>query len=105
MNEDFQQALKAEDLESIRRCPKTDLHNHGWAGADPASVAAILGRRIVPLDHKLISMKEMHDWAGEHFGNPDPKLRPQLFEAAFCSRGLGRARAFRNRRRCMGEYA
>jgi adenosine deaminase len=28
-------------------------------------------------------MDEMHAWAGEHFGNPDSKLRPQLFEAAF----------------------
>ena len=43
MNEAFQRALKAEDLESIRKVPKTDLHNHGVAGADPASVAAILG--------------------------------------------------------------
>jgi hypothetical protein len=83
MNKDFQRALKAHDLEAIRRFPKADLHNHGWAGADPASVGAILGRRIVPLNHKLTSMKEMHDWAGEYFGNPDPKLRPQLFEAAF----------------------
>jgi adenosine deaminase len=83
MNEEFQQALKANDLDAIRRCPKADLHNHGWAGADPAAVGAILGRRIIPLDHKLTSMKEMHDWAGDHFGNPDPKLRPQLFEAAF----------------------
>ncbi len=28
-------------------------------------------------------MDEMHAWVREHFGNPDPKLRPQLFEAAF----------------------
>jgi adenosine deaminase len=83
MNEDFQQALKAEDLESIRRCPKTDLHNHGWAGADPASVAAILGKECAPLDRRLTSMAEMHEWASENFGNVDPKLRPQLFEAAF----------------------
>jgi adenosine deaminase len=83
MNEEFQQALRAEDLEAIRRCPKTDLHNHGWAGADPASVEAILGRTLAPLDHKLASMDEMHAWVGERFGSLDPKLRPQLFEAAF----------------------
>ena len=35
------------------------------------------------MDRKLTSMDEMHAWASEHFGNPDPKLRPQLFEAAF----------------------
>ena len=83
MNEEFQQALKAEDLEAIRRFPKADLHNHGWAGADPAAVAAILGKTLAPLDRRLTSMDEMHAWASKHFGNPDPSLRPQLFEAAF----------------------
>jgi len=29
MNEGFQQALKAEDLDAIRSFPKADLHNHG----------------------------------------------------------------------------
>ena len=83
MNEEFQRALKAEDLEAIRRFPKADLHNHGWAGADPAAVAAILGRKLAPLNRRLTSMAEMHAWASEHFGNPDPSLRPRLFEAAF----------------------
>jgi adenosine deaminase len=87
MNEDFQGALRAGDIHAIRRCPKADLHNHGWAGADPASVGAILGRIISPMDRKLKSMDEMHTWARENFGNPDPKLRPQLFEAAFIRAG------------------
>jgi adenosine deaminase len=43
MNESFQLALRAGDLDAIRLCPKSDLHNHGWAGAELASVAAILG--------------------------------------------------------------
>jgi hypothetical protein len=83
VNEEFQRALRAGDLDAIRRCPKADLHNHGWAGATPASVGKILGRIISPIDRKLASMDEMHAWNREHFGNPDPKLRPQLFEAAF----------------------
>ncbi len=83
MNETFQRALKAEDLDAIRGCPKTDLHNHGWAGADPLSVAKILGQKVAPLDRRLTSMDDMHAWAGENFGNIDAKLRPQLFEAAF----------------------
>jgi adenosine deaminase len=83
MNEEFQQALRDGDLKGIRRVPKADLHNHGWAGADPDSVGAILGRRIDPIDHKLASMDEMHTWAGENLGKVDPTLRPQLFEAAF----------------------
>jgi hypothetical protein len=32
MNEEFQQALRAGDLDAIHRCPKSDLHNHRWAG-------------------------------------------------------------------------
>ena len=83
MNEAFQQALRTEDLESIRKIPKADLHNHGLAGADPASVEEILGRRFVPLDHKLTSMEEMHAWANENLGDFDPKLGPRLLEAAF----------------------
>jgi adenosine deaminase len=83
MDEAFQQALKAGDLQAIRKCPKADLHNHGWAGAEPAAVGAIIGGSFAPIDHRLNSMDEMHDWSGEHFGNIDPKLRPRLFEAAF----------------------
>lgn len=83
MDEAFQQALKAQDLEAIRKVPKTDLHNHGVAGADPASVEEILGRRFTPLDHKLTSMAEMHAWASENLGNINPKLGPRLLEAAF----------------------
>ena len=83
MNEAFQQALKSEDLESVRKVPKTDLHNHGVAGADPASVEAILGRRFAPLDHRLTSMDEMHAWAKDNFGALDLKLGPRLLEAAF----------------------
>ncbi len=62
---------------------QSDLHNHGWAGADPASVAAILGTKYAALDRRLASMDEMHAWAGNNFGSPDPKLRPRLFEVAF----------------------
>ena len=83
MNEAFQQGLKSADLETIRNVPKTDLHNHGVAGADPASVEAILGRRFAPLDHKLTSMEQMHAWARENLGDLDPKLCPRLLEAAF----------------------
>ncbi len=83
MNEAFQEALKAQDLEAVRRCPKTDLHNHGGAGVDPASVEAILRRRFAPLNHKLASIAEMHAWASRNLGIFDPKLEPLLLEAAF----------------------
>jgi adenosine deaminase len=83
MNEAFRQALVAEDLAAVRRCPKADLHNHGWAGAAPDSVEAILGKRYAALDRKLGSIEAMHAWVSEHLGNPDPNARPALFEAAF----------------------
>jgi adenosine deaminase len=83
MNDAFQQALRAEDLDVIRKVPKADLHNHGLAGADPASVGAILGRSFAPLAHKLTSMDEMHAWASENLGDFDPKLGARLLEAAF----------------------
>jgi adenosine deaminase len=79
----FQQALRAGDLEAIRRCPKADLHNHGWAGAEPEAVAGILGTECAILDRRLTSMAEMHAWAAAHFGNPQPRFRPLLFTAAF----------------------
>jgi hypothetical protein len=46
MDTKFQGALEAGDLDAIRRCPKTDLHNHGWAGAAPKDVQAILRKPI-----------------------------------------------------------
>ena len=30
----FETALALQDLEAIRRCPKADLHTHGWANSD-----------------------------------------------------------------------
>jgi hypothetical protein len=58
MNQVSQRALKGDDLESVRKVPKADLHNHGVAGADAASVEAILGRWFAPLDHKLASKEK-----------------------------------------------
>ena len=78
----FERALKTEDLEAIRQCPKADLHNHGAAGADPSSVERIIGRRFVPLDHKLTSIKEMHAWAEANL-NFDPRFERELLAAAF----------------------
>jgi adenosine deaminase len=86
MNEAFQQALRAEDLELVRTFPKADLHSHAGAGIDPVSVERIVGRKFRPLDHKLSSMEEMHAWAKENL-NFDPKLEPEMLEAAF-ARGV-----------------
>lgn len=86
MNEAFQRALRAGDLELIRSFPKADLHCHGIAGIDPASVERIAGRKFRPLERRLASMEEMHAWAKENL-NFDPGLEPQMLEAAF-ARGV-----------------
>lgn len=62
----FQDALARRDLEALRRCPKSDLHNH--LGGDPDFLFQRTGRAIVPLDHRLSSIAEMHQWAEENFG-------------------------------------
>ena len=60
----FQDALGRRDLAAMRRCPKSDLHNH--LGGDPAYVFQRTGLRIVPLDHRLASIEEMHQWAARN---------------------------------------
>ena len=71
MELNFQDALARRDLAAMRRCPKSDLHNH--LGGDPDYAFARTGRRIVPLDHRLSSIEEMHQWAGENL-NFGPKF-------------------------------
>jgi len=66
MNMDFRDALVHRDLDALRRCPKSDLHNH--LGGDPDFVFLRTGRRIVPLDRALSSIAEMHQWAEQNFG-------------------------------------
>jgi hypothetical protein len=83
MDEAFQVALRAEDLDAIRLCPKSDLHNHALLGGDPAFVHAATGRKIGALDHPLSSMAEMHAWVDRLIGRPDPQRRLWLIEQAF----------------------
>jgi adenosine deaminase len=62
MRTPFADALVSGDLDAIRRCPKSDLHNHGAGSGDRAFVFERTGIDVAPLDHKLASMAEMHDW-------------------------------------------
>ena len=61
MEVNFQDALARRDLAAMRRCPKSDLHNH--FGGDPDYVFERTGLRVVPLDRPLSSIAEMHRWA------------------------------------------
>jgi len=62
MTNPFIDALTRTDLDSIRRVPKSDLHNHFFAGGNRALVSTWAGTDITPLDHKLCSMADMHAW-------------------------------------------
>jgi adenosine deaminase len=64
----FQAALENEDLDAIRRVPKSDLHNHFFLGGNRALVSAWAGKDIAPVDRKLGSMAEMHEWVQTRFG-------------------------------------
>lgn len=77
----FQAVLEARDLDGIRQVPKSDLHNHFFLGGNRALVSEWAGNDITPLDRKLGSMAEMHEWVQTRLGT--------LFAGA-----QGRLRAF-----------
>jgi hypothetical protein len=61
MSSEFEEALTNNDLQSVRACPKADLHTHGWANSDREYIYRNTGRDIAPVDAPLASMQEMHD--------------------------------------------
>jgi adenosine deaminase len=64
----FHGALEAGDLDTLRRVPKSDLHNLFFLGGNRALVSEWAGTDIAPLDRKLGSMAEMHEWVQARFG-------------------------------------
>jgi hypothetical protein len=66
---DFRTALETRDLEALRRCPKSDLHNHAVCGGDRGFLRDRTGREIAPLDRKLRSLEEMHAWVEANIGD------------------------------------
>lgn len=79
----FQAALETGDLDAIRRVPKSDLHNHFYLGGHRALVSEWAGRDVAPLDRKLGSMAEMHEYVQAQFGAlfAGPQGRLKAFEA------------------------
>ncbi len=61
MNE-FVSALKQGNLEKIRACPKSDLHNHFVLGGSRRYLRQRTGIKIEPVKRPLSSMDEMHAW-------------------------------------------
>lgn len=68
MPSDFETALAAGDVAALRAIPKADLHNHFNLGGNRDFVREKTGVDVVPLDHVLNSMGEMHEWVGKHVG-------------------------------------
>jgi hypothetical protein len=82
----FEFGLAARDLAALREVPKSELHTHGTLGGNRAFVEKATGIDVVPLDHVLTSMEEMHSWAtanriGEAF--PGAYGRLLAIEATF----------------------
>jgi adenosine deaminase len=81
----FEKALVAGDVDALRACPKSDLHNHAMLGGDRQFLKRRLGREFEPLQRKLRSMAEMHSWVFEAIGDAfdGPEGRLLAFEATF----------------------
>ena len=81
----FTDALGNGDLESIRKCPKADLHNHFVLGGSRRYLLENSGRDIRPITKPLNSMDEMHAWNAANIGNffDTPEGRRTLIRATF----------------------
>lgn len=65
----FTEALKNENMEAVRQCPKADLHNHFVLGGSRKYLLEQTGRDIRPITEPLHSMDEMHAWNAQNIGN------------------------------------
>lgn len=52
----FMDALEQGNLETLRKCPKADLHNHFALGGSRRFLYQATGKKIEPLVHPLTSM-------------------------------------------------
>ncbi len=82
---EFIEALKQENLEAIRRCPKADLHNHFVLGGSRKYLKEHSGRDIQPITTPLSSMDEMHAWNAQNIGDyfNSSERRRRLIDATF----------------------
>jgi len=64
----FREALVTGDIAALRKSPKSDLHNHAFAGGEREFVKLRTGQDIQPLQKPLRPMDEMHAWVDKNFG-------------------------------------
>ena len=81
----FVEALESENIENIRKFPKSDLHNHFVLGGSREYILCNTGHEIKPINEPLSSMSEMDAWSGRYIGDHfnSPAGRRLLIEAAF----------------------
>ena len=81
----FIEALSALDLETLRKIPKSDLHNHFTHGGNRDYIKKKTGHDIKPIAHTLKSMDEMHQWTKENYGSHfnSSQMRKRLIDATF----------------------
>ena len=81
----FVEALDSQDLETIRRFSKADLHNHFVLGGSREYIFDKSGYKIESITTPLKSMSEMDSWSSKYIGNRfnSPEGRKLLIEATF----------------------
>lgn len=82
---EFIKALEENDLELLRKIPKSDLHNHFVLGGNREYIYEKSGYKIDCITKPLASMDEMHKWNGEYIGERfnSSEMRKLLIEATF----------------------
>lgn len=65
----FIAALKADDLEGVRKAPKGESHTHGPFGGDRAHLAEHTGRDIVPVTKPLATLQDMDAWSAANIAD------------------------------------
>ncbi len=68
LDEDFVQALENRDLETLKKTPKVDLHNHWVLGGNRGYIENRTGVKIPNLKERFSSMVDMHKWVERHVG-------------------------------------
>ena len=81
----FMDALKNGNLETVRRYPKADLHNHFVLGGSRKYLRENAGIDIHPITKPIHSMDEMHAWCSRYLTSffDTTEGRCMLIKAAF----------------------
>lgn len=81
----FVQALMNQNVEELKRIPKSDLHNHFVLGGNRRYIYEKAQIKILPQEGILHSMQEMDAWNARYIGAKfdSSDMRKLLIEAAF----------------------